>query len=694
MRARLFSYLFVFLTAPIFAADSYKDAEHSITLRSGYEATGSLGSVVLGLDFLFNGHWKTYWRTSGLTGYPIKIDSSGSVNVKSVSINWPVPDQFVILNLKAYGYEKKVVLPLTIALIEPGKEAIVNLKLDYLICDPGNCLQRKVELSLKLSPKDFFGNVTVVKSHDFDLIKSYLERVPHPDNGSGMTIERVELDTSPIESHRLTVVAHNPEGFRSRVSLFIEPNEDMYLEIPEVTLSKDNTIATFTTNMHDNELKMKPPSVVMTGRNMTFTLKEKDKAIESIRVVQASDTGLTGLLLILAFAFIGGFILNFMPCVLPVILIKIYSIFHHGGATKAHVRRNFLLTVMGILSAFWLLAALSIVFKQLGYAVGWGVQFQEPLFLVAIMIVITLFAYNLLGWFEILLSSNVATKLTKIESKESVMAHFFSGAFVTLLATPCTAPFLGTALSYALSRSGVEIFEIFTFMGLGLALPFMLIGIFPGSIKKLPKPGKWMDQFKKSLSILLFATLAWLLWTLSATNGTAAAYTLVFIFGAMGIALYLKYRSVIGSAVTWALILFLSGVSFAVPYYYGTTAYEKDLSGTSWVKFDEEKIAGFVNESKTVFVDVTADWCLTCKANELFVLKTQEVEELLKRDNTVAMVADWTNGDKNITAFLRRFGKYGVPFYVVFSPKHPDGVTLSEVLTVEGVKKALTTTEK
>ena len=458
---------------PAFGTSSFKDDKHTIELISGYDTTQGLSAVTMGLHFTFEGHWKTYWRDSGLVGYPIKIDPSGSVNVKSVTINWPMPEEFTTFGLKSYGYSKEVVLPLTVVLKDPSKKADVVLKLNYLVCDPAHCMQHNITLDYPFTHQDMSGKTALTLSREYGLIKSYLEKVPRPDTGSGLTIERTDLDTSLPGHYVLTVQARNPNGFQNPV-LFVEPHAEMYVDFPTITLSQGKASVLFIANVYANELRQEPPKISLLNKKITLTLRDGNMAIQADRNVEAPQATLSHFFLILAFAFTGGFILNFMPCVLPVIFIKIFAIFQHGGEDKLHIRWNFFLTVMGILSSFWLLALLSIAFKHLGYAVGWGVQFQEPAFLVAIMLVVTFFAFNLLGWFEILLPSSVATTLTEIETRESSLSNFFSGAFVTLLATPCTAPFLGTALSYALSRGTTEIVAIFTVMGFGASLTLLI----------------------------------------------------------------------------------------------------------------------------------------------------------------------------------------------------------------------------
>lgn len=696
MPSFLWVILFLFSFNISHASNEFHDFKHDVTLISAYETFGGLSAISVGLHFTFKDKWKTYWREPGVVGYPIKISTQGSQNIKSIQIHWPVPEAFTTYDLLSYGYSKEVVLPITVVLKEPAKPVLMNFDLDYLVCDPSNCVPQKAVLTLALSPYDATGEIVFKKSEQYNLIQSYLNRVPRKDSGKGMTIERAEIDMSLSDHHALTIVAHNPAGFKSP-DLFIEPHADIYVDYPTVTISDDKMTATFVANVYLTELKNRLPDISLLHKKITLTLKDGEEAIESPRFVEEIKTGFRVTFLMLLFAFIGGFILNFMPCVLPVISIKVMSVLQQAGIERSIIRRNFLLTVLGILTSFWLIAALTIALKHLGYAVGWGIQFQEPLFLVSMILIIALFAFNLLGFFEIMLASSVATKIVAVETRESSLEYFLSGAFVTMLATPCTAPFLGTALSFALARGSIEILSMFTIMGFGLSLPFFLIALYPGMSRYLPKPGRWMVVFKKSLSVLLFATIIWLLWTLNAQKGFLAALSLGAIVIAIGFVLYLK-RQGVRSRLVWSIISLLSILALSTPYWLGTEGDKKDLTQTVWSVFDEKKISKYVNEGKVVFIDVTADWCLTCAANEPLVLNTSEIQGLLSQDDVVAMQADWTKGDENITAFLRRFGKFGVPFYVVYGPARPDGLPLPEVLTtqivLDAVKKARRIKEK
>lgn len=344
------------------------------------------------------------------------------------------------------------------------------------------------------------------------------------------------------------------------------------------------------------------------------------------------ETGGSGLSfsVLLLFAFIGGLLLNVMPCVLPVLSIKLLGLVQQSHHSRATIAKNALLSASGILASFLALAGLAIGARQAGGAVGWGIQFQNPFFVTFLMLVVFVFALNLWGVFEIYLPGGLTQTAAGYGREETAKAHFVSGLFVTLLATPCSAPFLGPAMGFALTQPTSTILSAFTVTGIGLAAPYLLLAIFPGSLHWLPKPGAWMISLKKWLSLLLFGTAFWLGWVL-----------------------FHQLRPVQGAV------------------------------------FDEAQIQAYLAQGKPVLVDVTADWCVTCKYNETFVLHSWTVKKELQNRNIVVMTADWTNHNETIRRYLAKFGRSGIPFYAFYQPGR-DPVVLSEFLTVKKVLTAIT----
>jgi suppressor for copper-sensitivity B len=338
----------------------------------------------------------------------------------------------------------------------------------------------------------------------------------------------------------------------------------------------------------------------------------------------------------LLLALLGGLILNLMPCVLPVLSLKILSVVSHGGKdSRATIFRNFMASAAGIVFSFWVIAGALVTLKAAGGTIGWGIQYQHPGFLVFLTVVVLLFAANMWGLFEIPLPRFIARHATPKSADEPTLAgHFLTGAFATLLATPCTAPFLGTAVGFALARGAFEIFTIFTFLGLGLALPYILLAISPRVFKYMPKPGAWMVRLRKVLALALVATALWLASILLTITATPAL-------------------------------------------------------GKGWEKFDQPRIAAELAQGRTVFVDVTADWCLTCQVNKKLVLDREPVSARLTGPGVARMRGDWTLPNDDISAYLAGFGRYGIPFNAVYGPGAPQGIALPEILTTDSVLGAL-----
>lgn len=374
---------------------------------------------------------------------------------------------------------------------------------------------------------------------------------------------------------------------------------------------------------------------------------------------------------ILLLAVVGGLILNAMPCVLPVLSLKVFGLVKSATQGRSHLVVGSLATAGGILISFLALAGVAAGAKAAGAAVGWGIQFQEPGFVAFLAVVVVLFSLNMWGLFEIPLPQSLA-QLGAGGAREGLFGHFLSGLFATLMATPCSAPFLGTAVGFALLQSPATIFAIFLAIGFGLSLPYLLLAAFPGVARVLPKPGNWMLTFKGVMGFLLAAAAIWLFYVLAAqVTSESVAFIQVAIL-ALALFVWLhrggapasfrrRFAAVgIVAAAVGAVVLAAQSPA-AASGSHGSGLYE-------WVAFDEMEAERLAGEGQLVFVDVTADWCVTCKTIERAVLNTEEVAEAFQRHGVVAMKADWTNRDDTISAFLARYGKAAVPFYVLYRP--------------------------
>ncbi len=409
-----------------------------------------------------------------------------------------------------------------------------------------------------------------------------------------------------------------------------------------------------------------------------------------------SGASLAGMLLL---GLAGGLILNAMPCVLPILSLKVFGLVKASGQSRGEVRAGALATSAGIVLSFWGLAAAAVTAKSAGAAVGWGIQFQQPGFVAFLAIVVLFFSLNLWGLFEIQLPSRLATAAEKSGAREGLGGHFASGLFATLMATPCSAPFLGTALSFALAQSAATIFAIFTAVGAGLALPYLVLAVAPAAAKLLPRPGAWMDTLRGAMGFLLAGAVVWLLYVLSAQIAPERlAFFQVFLL-AISLGLWIAHRARPGAMakrVGWVLALGLAAASIVVAARAPRAEARSAASSTSgstiaWVPFDRaeaERLA--TDEGRLVFVDITADWCVTCKVNEKLVLYTPEVTGAFERHGVVAMKADWTNRDDEIARFLAEHGRYGIPFYMLYRPGDSPHV-FGELISKQGIVDVIAT---
>lgn len=381
-----------------------------------------------------------------------------------------------------------------------------------------------------------------------------------------------------------------------------------------------------------------------------------------------------GLAVVLLLGLVGGLILNAMPCVLPILSLKVFGLVRSAAAGRRHVRVGALATAAGILVSFWVLAGAAIAAKAAGSAVGWGVQFQRPGFVAFLAAVILLFTLNLWGLFEIQLPGRLAAAAGE-GGREGVTGHFVSGLFATLMATPCSAPFLGTAVGFALAQSAPIVAAVFTAIGLGMALPYLALAAAPAAARLLPRPGAWMETLRGVMGFLLAGALVWLLYVL---GNQVAPERLALVESALlatALGVWLAHRARLGSVARrlWGgAAIALAAASIALAAGGGPAARTIEVSGDTgriaWRAWDPAEAERLAAAGTPVFLDVTADWCVTCKVNERLILETPEVRAALARHGVVPMKADWTNRDDAIGDFLAAHGRYGIPFYMLYRP--------------------------
>ena len=653
IRARLFALLALFslvlsLPQPAAAQDQPPAAKHSaVRLYSPVIATGSDAKVPAALEVTLEGDWKTYWRTPGDAGLAPVIKTEGSVNLKDVRIIYPAPHRFTVYDLDNFGYKHKVTFPLELVPQTPGQSIDAKLHVDLLVCSE-ICVPESHDVTLSLPAGD------AASSPDADAYAQAQLLVPQKDR-SGFDLKKAYLTTSSDNRTFLVVQGVMGDKPASDADLFVESaGNEVVFGKPAVDYDSKTGDVTFR-EVANSSLPSDKIGEKISKAPLTFTYSAAEKsaevslplsaepaAAEADTVEDAAAADMPPMSLdFLLYAFLGGIILNLMPCVLPVLSLKVLSVLSHGGAKTDRASRHkvfvhFMASALGILVSFWLMAGSLVALKLAGQSVGWGIQFQHPSFLIFLIVVLLAFALNMWGFYEIPLPRFIAHRLSRKshDVEPTVLGDFLTGAFATLLATPCTAPFLGTAIGFALAGSAFNIFTIFTFLGLGLAAPYIALAVLPGLFKYLPKPGKWMLTLRRVLAVALLATAVWL-----------------------GSTLY-------------------------------TVATQPTLDA-GWQKFDQSQIQPAVEQGKVVFVDITADWCLTCKANKRLVIDTDDVQQALSQPHVVRMQGDWTRQDEVIGDYLRSYGKFGIPFNIVYGPAAPQGIVLPELLTARAVTDAI-----
>ncbi len=656
-----------------------RNDQGAVRLVSAATATGTGEAVRLGLQFDLQPGWKVYWRNAGDAGYPPQVEWSGD-NVAGAEMAFPTPHRFEVLGLQSIGYADAVTYPVTLRLQRPGEAVSVTADVDYLTCSEICVPQRAVlTLDLPAGPAE-----PSAEAHE---LNRWIAAVPGP--GHGIAVARAsaagEGDGAVL---RVEVTAEPP---LRKPDLFVESADNIQFAPPKVRLSDGGRRAVF-------EAKVVPGTGAggLVGKPLTVTVGEDARGVEAAvtpvaGMVPVDEPG-GDILTMAALALLGGLILNLMPCVLPVLSLKVLGLIGHGGGERRQIRLSFVASSAGIVASFLALAAAAVAVKSAGMAVGWGIQFQQPLFLVALTVVVTLFAANLWGLFEVPMPSWLSGVGAGHGNPHSLPGAFLTGAFATLLATPCTAPFLGTAVGFALGHGPVEIVAIFAALGLGMALPYLAVAAFPGLAHRLPRPGAWMVTVKKVMGVALAATGLWLLSVLAAQTGLGAAGSVAgLMVGLVAVlAVRLRQRGSFARAAAAAAVVVLAGAAFVPPLQATSTDLRQAAKGdTDWMVFERDAILRLVAEGKTVFVDVTADWCITCQVNKAAVINRGRVAEMLAADGVVPMRADWTNPDDRIADYLASYGRYGIPFNAVYGPGAPEGIVLPELLTERVVVEAL-----
>jgi len=657
------------------------DQGTSLKILSYKTAIDKTGKNIFGLHFLIQPDWKTYWRFAGDAGYGVEVDWSKSKNIKSLEIAWPAPSRFFSYGLETIGYENEVVLPFYIVPKDGQADLKIDLEVDYLVCKDV-CIPKSEAINFILP----VGRAEITKYGD--LIDKYLSKVPKSEEFTNIKVSSVKFYDD--ESKRLVIKATSNKPFVDP-DVFLEFSSDINAGPPKVSLeSEDLSRYEFNLGKNFGDITSHLPLII----TLVDGQRALEKTVNSVEII-SSYLGEIDIITILFFSLLGGFILNFMPCVLPILSFKAIG-FLRSDLSKKTIRKNFFNTAIGIWFSFFMLAILVVALRSFGHTVGWGFQFQHPFFLIFMSAVLLIFCCNFWGFFEFSMPSflqKINTNIFNVRNRDyqnGFFYNFFSGSLLTLLATPCTAPFVGTATGFALTTGVREIFLVFLLLGFGFSVPHLVLSLFPKFVYLLPKPGKWMNSVKILLGLLLFVAVVWLLSILSnqisiqdliATSSLLLCIVLFFLAK--------KFDYFFGSLKKHSSVIFFLTILAIFSYGINIVPGKVKSKDILWEPFNEDQIAGLVDAGNVILVNVTADWCITCQMNENFVLDRGSVFELLSLNKIIGQKADWTLPNSVITEYLSKFQRSGIPFNVIYGPGSPNGIVLPEILTQNSVLSAV-----
>ena len=660
-------------------------AEHPVEARLLAAGDPSAGAVRLGVLLRMESGWHTYWQSGGDAGMATQVEWGLPAGWKAGPLQWPAPEKYREEgDLVAYGYKGEVLLFADVEVPSGGiaDPTQIEAAVSWLVCREV-CIPGDAALSLALSAAGGGAD---------SLFAAYAARMPPGLEEAG----DLELKTRPSPRNGGTAVALDFELRRGTLEA-ADGLPDLYL------LHHDSydSLAVAARGAGGLDVFLRPfegESLERLQGLLVFGVAGQGRQYRYIDVDLNKSTGAAeeGIGYFLLLAIVGGLILNLMPCVLPVISLKVLGLVQQAGEEGARIRSLGLAFCAGMVGAFVVLAACVVALQAAGRQIGWGFQFQEPGFVAAMAALVFVLGLSLFGVFELRLPG------MRGNQGKGLWDSVLNGVLATVLATPCSAPFLGTALGFAFTQPPATVLAVFVAIGLGMALPYGVLAFKPGWIAGLPKPGPWMVHFRQAMGFLLMATVLWLLWVLGQQRGVDAVVGNGVLLLALAVAAWLVGTWVdLGASALRRLVVW--GLAAAVVLSAWQLAARPSLRGTpeaaavedGWLAYSPELLQRLRDENEQVFVDFTAAWCWTCKVNERAVLARPDVRRGFAETRTVLVKADWTDADPDITRLLASFGRSGVPLYVVY-PRDPrrEPIVLPEVITPSMVLEALDAAEK
>ena len=703
-----FCFLFFASTGSFAAPVKTPHVEAEIIARDAAVQPGRPIEAALRLKII--DHWHTYWRNPGDSGLPTKLTWSLPVGVTAGAIEWPYPKKLPLGPLMNFGYEGEALHLVTLqpaSDLKPGQNLTLKVKADWLVCSDV-CIPESADLAISLpvlgsAPlRDVRWERAFSDAHAAlpGTLKDWKTEASVADGKFTLKLTTPPgEDISPGEfsfyPFREDIIANAGRQISNKT------NDGFRLLIPladPVNLTLKSLDGVLVSQYGWG--KTHPGKAVEISAPVTYTKVASTNSDSKTGATAGAKNGVQdgselGLTIALVFAFVGGLILNLMPCVFPVLGIKIMSFVQHAQGEPSRLKQQGMAFLGGVVISFWALAGLLIALRAGGESVGWGFQLQSPAFVTLLAILFLLMALNLSGVFEFgMRLQSAAGTLQAHRNRGPLLDAFLSGVLATIIATPCTAPFMGAALGYTLAQPATVSFFVFTAVAIGMAAPVVILSIFPGWLRHLPKPGIWMDTFKQFMAFPLFATVAWLAWVLGSQQGNDGVGALLFamVIVAFGAWLYGRWqiKNPIRAFVAAIALLFV-GLVIAWPGIApgriergAVTSDAKD----AWVPFSKQTVAELRGQGRAVFIDFTATWCITCQVNKRIALNDKAVLQKFIDMDIVRVKADWTIKDPAITEALAEFGRNGVPLYV-FYPASGTPQILPEILTPAIILSAL-----
>jgi thiol:disulfide interchange protein/DsbC/DsbD-like thiol-disulfide interchange protein len=645
------------------------------------------GSTEVGLHFLLDKGWHVYWRNAGDSGEPPRIQWKLPRGLTAGPVQFPAPQRLPLGPLMDFGYENEVLFPMTLhatqGLKAPASEQL-TAHVDWLVCREV-CIPGKADLALPLKVSTAPGPSDPTARALFDRFHTLLPQPLPPaaravfaKTGSGFTLAltgsagqpRTSAQFFPLDQGQLDNVAPQPvRAIDNGLEILLKKDDN--LRGPLAQLSGVVHFADGTAY----EVHATPGGV---------------PPVEDTTVSGPLTPGpLTKFLRFVFLAFVGGMVLNLMPCVFPVLFLKGLSLVKSSNEDRSRLRMHGLVYTLGILVSFWTVVAVLLALRAGGRQLGWGFQFQSPIFIAIVAMLLFFLGLSLAGMFEIGLT--VTSTGSSLAAQQGYAGSFFTGVLAMIVATPCTAPFMGAAIGFALTQSALVAFGVFTALAIGLAAPYLLFTLNPSWTRVLPRPGAWMEIFKQFTAVPIFATVIWLVWLFAQAAGANAMLGLLSAFLVLAIAGWILGRWPARRSASLAALLVIA-IAVAVPVYVihvfmapervSASSVNASWAGNQdgWQPFSQAALDQYRAQGRPVFVDFTAAWCLSCQVNERVVLDRTDVRQRLRKSGIVLMRADWTRHDEEIAQALNKLGRSGVPTYVLYAPGAPAQV-LPEVLT-------------